>query len=119
MAREIDTKGSLSHDTEEFLNSPSIAAVRQEERVLSLILAEQVADDPEALRLAVGATDETLVADIESVSRRLNKRDRPSWEALKVIRNTDEILTQKGSIICRIIMIASEDGETALSILSS
>src|SRR5205085_10101 len=50
-----DANASLSPDVDAFLKSPSIAALRQEERVLSLKLAEQVADDPEAFRRAAGA----------------------------------------------------------------
>ena len=45
-----DADASFSPDVDAFLNDPAIAALRQQERALSLKLAEQVADDPEAFR---------------------------------------------------------------------
>ncbi len=112
-------KASFSPDVDSFLNHPSTVALRQEERVLSLKLAEQVSDDPEAFQKAVGTSDEIEAPDSGSGSSLRGKEPSPPlWNALRGIKNTDEILAQKGTIISKIITMALADGEAALSILS-
>ncbi len=84
---------SLSPDVDAFLKYPSIAALRQEERVLSLKLAEQVADDPEVFRTAAGATGKIEATDSRSGSSlRDDERSPPLWDALKGIQNTHDII---------------------------
>jgi hypothetical protein len=73
-----DSNASLSPDVDAFLESPSIATLRQQERVLSLKLAEQVANDSEVFRRAVGATGKIEANDSGSRSfLRDDKRSRP------------------------------------------
>lgn len=113
-----DANASLSPDVDAFLKSPAIAALRQEERVLSLKLAEQVADDPEVYRRAAGAIGKIEAADSRSGSSlRDDERSPPLWDSLKGIQNTHDILVQKGKIICKIVMMALEDGEFVSSTL--
>ena len=111
----VDANASSSSEINAFLNHPPIAALRQEERVLSLKLAEQVADDPEAFRTPVGATGETEALESGSEALRSVESDRPLWSALKGIQNTVEILTRKGEIISKLISMSLEDGESAAS----
>jgi hypothetical protein len=101
------------------LNYPSIAALRREERILSLKLAEQLAHDPDAFRRALAAAEaEIAAAHSESLSVRVDQPDPPMWQVLKGVKNTDEILTLKASVVARVIIMRVEDGESVFSVLS-
>jgi hypothetical protein len=106
-----DADASKSPEVDAFLKDPSIAALRQEERVLSLKLAEQVADDPEAFRRDVGAT----ATDSASESPQGDEGDRALWDMFTGIPNTHDVLIQKSEILCKLVLMGLEDGKFVAS----
>jgi hypothetical protein len=108
-----DADASFSPDVDAFLNDPAIAALRQQERALSLDLAGQVADDPEAFRRAVGATGKVEAREFPQG----DKRDRARWDMFTGIPNTHDVLMQKSDILCKLILMGIEDGKFVASII--
>ena len=94
---------STTPDFDAFLQHPMIAAKRREERILSIRLAAQVADDPEAFRRIVIAPDEAEEPEGGSGPLEVDKRERVTWDALASVENTQDIILKKAQILFKLI----------------